>query len=159
MHVQKASLERQAVAAVAAAVNVLDVHVHVVAAVEGTGADVAHEDARHSGVHRPPVARQVGVLRELGRALVAAKVAARGAAGAGRIPPKQCPHEGVPCKEDRPPTAPSALEGLRHEENAGSAIHLLMRNCEVTKASSDFVFVRGMGGTSRDTAPRDVMRH
>lgn len=51
------------------AVHILQVHVHVVAAVERPRADVADENAGHGGVHGATVARQVGVFRELGRAL------------------------------------------------------------------------------------------
>lgn len=71
--------------AAGATVNVLDVHVHVVAAVERPGADVAHKDARHGRVHCPAMSRQVGVLCELRSALVALEEALENASRTGQI--------------------------------------------------------------------------
>lgn len=65
--------------------NVLDVHVHVVAAVERPGADVADKDTRHGRVHRPAMSRQVGVFRELCSALVAFEEALENAPRTGHI--------------------------------------------------------------------------
>lgn len=65
--------------------NVLDVHVHVVAAVERPGADVADKDARHGCMHRPAMSRQVGVFCELRSALVAFEEALENTPRTGHI--------------------------------------------------------------------------
>lgn len=132
-HVQKCSLESQevVVAVVAAPVYVLDVHVHVVAAIEGAGADVADEDARHGGVHRPAMPRQVGVFRELGRALVATVEAPLSSAGPHWIPAEQRPHERVsPCEDGGPSQHPpaSALLGASPGLEIQQTTHALARS-------------------------------
>lgn len=55
-------------------VHILYVHVQIIAAVERTRANVAHEEAWHRRVHGPAMPSQIGVFREFRVALVALEV-------------------------------------------------------------------------------------